>query len=54
MARAKKIKPTTKRIKILIPVANKFQLSYNVGKEYEMESKQANELIEAKYAIEVK
>lgn len=54
MARAKKTKPTTKKVKILLPVAGKFKLSLNVGKEYVMEVKQANELINAKYAIEVK
>lgn len=50
MARKKK----TKKIKILLPVGGKFCLSYDVGKEYDVEIKQANILIEAEYAEEVK
>ena len=49
MAAAKK-----KQVKILLPVAGKFRLSYNVGETYLMEAKQAKELIDAKYAVEVK
>ena len=40
-------------IKIVLPVAGKFQLSYNVGKTYSVEAKQAKELIAAKYAEKV-
>ena len=47
-------KPKTTKIKILLPVAGKFKLSYDVGKTYPMEAKQAKELIEAAYAEEVK
>lgn len=48
----KKIKD--KKVKILLPVAGKFNLSYNVGETYLIEAKQAGELISAKYAKEVK
>lgn len=51
---AKKRVSKTKKVKIVLPVAGKFQLSYNVGETYEMERKQADELIEALYAEEVK
>jgi len=53
MAPKKKItpkKPTHLKIKILLPVAGKFLLTFDVGKEYEVEFKQATELIEAQYA----
>jgi len=50
MAQKKKIAPKTKEVKILLPVAGKYHLSYNVGKTYVMEFKQATELIEAQYA----
>lgn len=49
MAEAKKIK-----VEILLPVAGRFLLSYNVGQKVSLEAKQANELIEAKYAKAVK
>ena len=49
-----KRKPKTLKIKILIPVAGKFQLSFNVGEIYTVEYKQATELIEAQYAEIVK
>ena len=44
----------TIKVKILLPVAGKFNLSYNVGEIYPMEAKQAQELISAKYAKKVK
>ena len=43
----------TIKVRILLPVAGKFLLSHNVGDEIEMETKQANELIEAAYAEKV-
>ena len=48
-----KVKAKNIEIKILLPVAGKFKLSYNVGETYTVEAKQANELIEAKYAKKV-
>lgn len=42
------------KVKILLPVAGRFLLSYKVGEEVEIEEKQAQELIEAKYAEAVK
>ena len=49
MAAPKKIK-----VKILLSVAGKYRLSHNVGDVVSMEAKQANVLIEDKYAEEVK
>jgi len=48
------VKPKTIKVKILLPVAGKFNLAHDVGKEYVMEAKQANELIDAAYAEKVK
>ncbi|MFD1292638.1 hypothetical protein ACFQ5N_02210 [Lutibacter holmesii] len=50
----RKPKIKNKKVKILLPVAGKFNLSFDVGKTYTMEVKQANELIKAQYAEEVK
>lgn len=50
MAGRKKASTKTK-VKILLPVAGKFNLSYDVGKTYEVENKLAKELITAKYAV---
>jgi|15BtaG_2_1085339.scaffolds.fasta_scaffold88216_2 hypothetical protein len=52
----KKPKRTSRKtkIKIVLAVAGKFNLSHNVGDVILMESKQAKELIDAKYAIKVK
>jgi len=49
----KRISRKTK-IEILLPVAGKFNLSYNIGDVVLMEAKQAKELIDAEYAIKVK
>jgi len=49
MAAPKKIK-----VKILLPVAGKFNMTQDVGKTYLIEAKQAQELIDAKYAKKVK
>ena len=50
----RQVKPKTLKIKMLLPVAGKFLLSFNVGETYTVEYKQAKELIEAQYAEEVK
>ena len=42
-----------KKIKFIVSPTGKFQLGYNVGEEAEIDSKQADELIEAGYALEV-
>ena len=52
--RVKKITPKTLKIRIVLPVAGKFHLSMDVGQVYEMESKKAQELINAYYAELVK
>jgi hypothetical protein len=49
-----KRKHTKTKIKILLPPAGRFGLSYDVGKTYTIDSKQAAELIEAKYAVKTK
>lgn len=51
MALAKK---TTIKIEILLPVSGKFKLPYSVGDKVEIDEKQAEILIEAKYAQKVK
>ena len=38
------------KIKILLPVAGKFLLPYNVGQIVKLSENQANEIVEAKYA----
>lgn len=50
MARAKKLK----KIKFLLSPTGKFGLGYNEADEVELPTKQANELIKAEYAEEVK
>lgn len=42
------------KVKILLPVAGKFKLSCDVGKEYSMDPNLAKELIESGHAEEVK
>jgi hypothetical protein len=42
------------KIKILLPVAGKFLLPYNVGQIVKLSENQANEIVEAKYAEFVK
>lgn len=49
MATPKKVK-----IKILLPVAGAFRLSYNVGETVSVAKNVADELVEAKYAELVK
>lgn len=44
----------TVKIKILLPVAGKFHLSYDLGKTYNVNPNQAKELIAAGYAEAVK
>lgn len=54
MAKKKKIEaPSIIKIEILLPVAGKFNLSYDVGKVYEVNANIANELIEYCYAKQV-
>ena len=48
-----KAKTTTTKIEILIPVAGKFLLSHNVGDKVDMESKQAEILIDEGYAKKI-
>lgn len=50
----KKEKVKTLKVKILLPVAGKFKMTQDVGKIYNIEAKQAQELIDAKYAELVK
>lgn len=47
-------KNKNKEIRILLPVAGRFLLPYNVEQVVSLEEKQAQELIDAKYAEEVK
>ena len=49
----KKEEPTTKKVKIIKPVAGKYLLSYDVNKEYEIAADLATILINDKYAKEV-
>lgn len=49
MAKTKKIK-----VEIKLPVAGRFNLTYNVGDKVLLPELQATELIEAKYAVKVK
>lgn len=42
------------KVRILLPVAGKFLLAYNVGQEVELPENQAKELVEVKYAEFVK
>ena len=42
------------KVRILLPVAGKFLLSYNVGQEVDLPANQAKELVELKYAEFVK
>lgn len=44
----------TKKIKFLLSPTGKFNLAYNAGETAELLEEQANALIEAKYAEEVK
>lgn len=48
MANPKKVK-----VRILKPVAGKYKLSASVGKTISVEAKQAKEMIESNYAVEV-
>lgn len=50
---AAKGKATTK-VRILLPVAGRFLLPYNVGQVVAIEKKQAQELIDTQYAEAVK
>lgn len=56
MARAKKIttKTTTKKVRIVLPIAGKFLRSENVGDVAEYPAALADEMVENKYAEFVK
>ena len=48
-----KVQKEKVRVRILLPVAAKFGLSDDVGKEYDKDPDQATELIESGYAEKV-
>ncbi|MEO0573215.1 MAG: hypothetical protein AAF039_16025 [Bacteroidota bacterium] len=49
-ARTKKAPAKKAKVKIILPVAGRFKLPYNLGQTVSLEAKQAEELIKAKYA----
>tara|TARA_R110002020_G_scaffold305180_1_gene520945 strand:+ start:74 stop:289 length:216 start_codon:yes stop_codon:yes gene_type:complete len=46
-------KSSTKWVKITGPVAGRFLLPYNIDQEVSLETKQADELIETGYAVDL-
>lgn len=52
--KARARKPKTKKVKIILPVSGVYNLPYNVGQEVELNTNQAEQLVEDAYAIFVK